>query len=71
MYVLVLSNLMKSRRIEIDLQDLEDEFSSTRARLTEDREQTSLLGPPVLQDHTADIVPLTTIEGAMEAIDVK
>lgn len=32
---------------------------------------TGLLGPPVLQDHTADIVPVTTIEGAMEATDVK
>lgn len=32
---------------------------------------TSLLGPPVLQDHDADIVPVTSIEGAMEATDVE
>lgn len=32
---------------------------------------TSLLGPPLLQDHDADIVPVTTIEGAMGAVDVE
>lgn len=32
---------------------------------------TSLLGPPLLQDHAADIIPVTTIEGAMEATDVE
>ena len=32
---------------------------------------TQLLGPPVLQDHTAEIVPVTSFTGAMEAVDVE
>lgn len=32
---------------------------------------TSLLGPPLLQDHEADIVPVTSVEGAMEATNVE
>lgn len=31
----------------------------------------ALLGPPGLQDHTADIVPATTSTGATEATDVE
>jgi hypothetical protein len=34
-------------------------------------EVTSLLGPPLLQDHRADIVPVTAIKSAMEATGVK
>lgn len=30
-----------------------------------------LLGPPLLQDHDADIVPVTTVQGAMDATDVE
>lgn len=32
---------------------------------------TRLLGPPLLQDHAADIVPVTSITGAMDAVDVE
>lgn len=32
---------------------------------------TGLLGPPLLQDHDADIVPVTTVQGAMDATDVE
>lgn len=32
---------------------------------------TSLLGPPLLQDHTADVVPVTTFGDATAAIGVE
>ena len=32
---------------------------------------TGLFGPPALQDHDADIVPVTTFGGAMDALDVE
>ena len=32
---------------------------------------TGLFGPPLLQDHDADIVPVTTFGGAMDALDVE
>jgi hypothetical protein len=32
---------------------------------------TGLLGPPLLQDHNADVIPVTTIEEAMDATDVQ
>ena len=32
---------------------------------------TALLGPPLLQDHAADIVPVTTFAAAMDATDVE
>jgi hypothetical protein len=32
---------------------------------------TSLLGPPLLQDHEADVVPVTTFGAALSALDVE
>lgn len=32
---------------------------------------TQLLGPLLLQDHEADIVPVTSITGAIDAVDVE
>ena len=32
---------------------------------------TALLGPPILQDHQADVVPVTTIGNALDTLDVK
>jgi hypothetical protein len=32
---------------------------------------TALLGPPVLQDHQADLVPVTTIGNALDTLDVE
>ena len=32
---------------------------------------TRLFGPPLLQDHDTDVVPVTTFGGAMDALDVE
>lgn len=32
---------------------------------------TGLFGPPLLQDHDADVVPVTTFGGAMDTLDVE
>ncbi len=32
---------------------------------------TALLGPPILQDHQADVVPVTTIGGALDTLDLE
>ena len=32
---------------------------------------TSLLGPPLLQDHEADVVPVTTFGAALDTLDVE
>ena len=32
---------------------------------------TALLGPPILQDHEADIVPVTTIGNALDTLEVE
>ena len=32
---------------------------------------TGLFGPPALQDHEADVVPVTTFGGAMDTLDVE
>jgi hypothetical protein len=31
---------------------------------------TALLGPPLLQDHSADVVPVTTLGEALDRLDV-
>lgn len=32
---------------------------------------TTLLRPPILQDHEADVVPVTTIGNALDTLDLK
>ncbi|AHG05218.1 hypothetical protein HALDL1_06975 [Halobacterium sp. DL1] len=32
---------------------------------------TALLGPPLLEDHEADVVPVTTLSGALDTLEIE
>jgi len=42
-----------------------------RGRVADLRGLTALLGPPLLEDHEADVVPVTTLSGALDTLEIE